>query len=294
MVGVTLLYQGRLVPARAALERALGSYDPGAHREHVLASGMDNGVHVLNHLAPTLWMLGLPDAGLRTTRRALDRARELGHPISTGLALHFACQVHELRREWDAVGRLAEELLALGARHAFPHFLAWGRVQRGAALVARGEVAAGVADMRRGLADLRRAGDEVWRPFYATLLARALKEADRTEEGLAVLAEAQAQVDNGERVHEAEVHRTAGELLLATAGGRDEGEAHLLRAMEVARTQQAKSWELRAATSLARARAGWGRRGEARDLLASAYEWFAEGFDTPDLRDAKVLIEASS
>jgi adenylate cyclase len=210
------------------------------------------------------------------------------------LALHFACQVHELRREWDAVGPLAEELLALGARHAFPHFRAWGTVQRGVARVSEGAVAAGIADMRRGLADLRRAGDEVWRPFYATLLARALKEADRTEEGLAVLAEARAQVGKGERVHEAEVHRTAGELLLATAGGRDEGEAHLLRAMEVARTQRAKSWELRAATSLARARAGSGHRGEARDLLASVYEWFAEGFDTPDLRDAKALLEAPS
>ena len=293
MSGVTLFYQGELVTARAALETALGFYDPGHHRAHVLASGMDNGVHVLNHLACALWMLGFPDASLQTARRALARARELAHPVSTGLALHFACRVHELRRDWVAAARLADELVALGARHDVPHFRAWGTTQKGAALVGQGEAAAGVAEMRQGLAELRRAGDQVWRPFYATLLAGALREAGQIEEALGVLGEATALVGQGERVHEAEVHRATGELLLTMGGRRSEAEARLLRAVEIARAQQARSWELRAAASLARARAaGRGERGEARDLLAPVYGRFAEGFDTPDLRDAEGLLAA--
>ena len=126
MSGVTMFYRG------GACRRPVGARDgarllrPGEHRAHVLASGMDNGVHVLNHLALTLWMLGFPEASLQTAQRALDRARELAHPVSTGLALHFACHVHELRREWASAGRLADELMALGAQHDIAHFRAWG------------------------------------------------------------------------------------------------------------------------------------------------------------------------
>jgi predicted ATPase len=146
--------------------------------------------------------------------------------------------------------------------------------------------------MRQGLAELRRAGDQVWWPFYGTLLAGALRKADqRTEEALAVLEEAAALVSEGQRVHEAEVHRVTGELLLAMPGRRSEAEARLLRAVEVARAQRARSWELRAVASLARARAAQrGDRGKARDLLAPVYGWFTEGFGTPDLRDAKSLL----
>jgi adenylate cyclase len=252
---------------------------------------MDNGVHVLNHLAPALWMLGFPEASLRTAQRALARARELAHPISMGLALHFACHVHELRREWGSVARLADELVALGARHGVPHFQAWGVTQKGAARVGRGKTAAGIAELRRGLAELRQAGDQVWWPFYGTLLAGALREAGRAEEALAVLEEAAALVGDGQRVHEAEVHRAAGELLLAMPGRCPEAEIRLLRAVEVARAQRARSWELRAVASLARARAARrGERGKARDLLAAAHGWFTEGFDTPDLRDAAGLL----
>jgi class 3 adenylate cyclase/predicted ATPase len=290
--GVTLFYQGELVAARAALDTALGFYDPDDHRAHVLASGMDNGVHVLNHLALALWMLGFPEASLQTAQRALDRARELAHPVSTGLALHFACHVHELRREWGSASRLADELMALGAKHDLAHFRAWGVTQRGAALVGRGEIAAGIADVRRGLAELRGAGDAAWRPFYGALLAGAVKEAGRTEEALCALDEAAALVDEGQRAYEAEVNRVAGELLLSVPGRRSEAEARLRRAVDVAHAQRARSWELRAATSLAHA---WAEQGEGRkglDLLAPLYGWFAEGLDTPDLRDAQGLLAA--
>ena len=237
-------------------------------------------------------MLGSPEAGLRTAQRALDRARELAHPVSTGLALHFACHVHELRREWGPAARLADELVALGERHDIAHFRAWGVTQRGAALIGRGEVAAGIADVHQGLAELRRAGDEAWRPFYGALLAGALRETGRTEEAQRVLDEAAALVSEGQRAHQAEVHRAAGELLLEMAGRRLEGEARLLQAVEVARAQQARSWELRAATSLARWWAERGKRNEARDLLATVYGWFNEDLDMPDLRDAKGVLDA--
>jgi class 3 adenylate cyclase/predicted ATPase len=288
--GVTLFYQGELVAARNALETALDFYHPGEHRAHVLASGMDNGVHALNHLALALWMLGFPDASLQTAQRALDRARELAHPVSTGLALHFACHVHELRREWGSVARLANELVALGERHDLAHFRAWGVTQKGAALVGRGEIAAGISGMCRGLAELRRAGDLVWQPFYDTLLAGAMREAGRVEEALGMLGDATALVDEGNHVYAAEVHRAAGELLLA-AGDRQhpEAEARLRRAMAVARAKQARSWELRTVMSLARTRVAG--QGAAHGLLAPVYGWFTEGFGTPDLVEAKQLLD---
>jgi adenylate cyclase len=219
-------------------------------------------VHALNHLALALWMLGFPDASLQTAQRALDRARELAHPVSTGLALHFACHVHELRREWGSVARLAHELVALGERRGLAHFRAWGVTQKGAALVGRGEIAAGISGMCRGLAELRRAGDLVWQPFYDTLLAGAMREAGRVEEALGMLDDAAALVDEGNHVYAAEVHWAVGELL--AAGDRHpEAEARLRRAVAVARAQQAKSCELRAVTSLARTRAAGddGRKG---------------------------------
>ena len=132
------------------------------------ASGMDNGVHVLDHLALVRWgTLGFPESRLpESACVALDRARELPHPVSTGLAMHFACHVRELRREWDAAARLAEELI--GARRAsiaLAHFRAWAATQSGAALIGRGELAAGIADLQRGVAELReRRGRRLWQP----------------------------------------------------------------------------------------------------------------------------------
>jgi predicted ATPase len=292
MSGVTLFYQGELVAARTALETALGFYNPGDHRAHVLASGMDNGVHVLNHIALALWMLGFPETSLKTARRVFDHARELAHPVSSGLAMHFACHVHELRREWAPAGRLADELIVLGVQHGIAHFRAWGVTQRGAALIGQGEVTSGIADVHRGLAELQRAGDEAWRPFYGTLLAGALKEAGRTEEALWALDEAAALVDKGQRAYESEVNRVAGELLLSMTGRRSEAEARLRRAVGVAHARRAQSWELRAATSLARAWVEQGKGQKGRDLLAALYGSFAEGLDTPDLQDAQRLLEA--
>jgi tetratricopeptide (TPR) repeat protein len=218
----------------------------------------------------------------------------MAHPVSMGLALHFAGHVHELRRDWEAAGRLADELMALGAQRDFPHFRAWAVTQKGAALAAQGETRTGITDLRRGLAELRAARDEAWGPFYLGRLADALGKAGRTEEALTALDEAAAPVGRGQRAHESEVHRAAGELLLSIAGCRSEAEACLLRSLAVARAQCARSWELRAATSLART---WAERGEARkalDLLAPLYRWFAQGVGAPDLREAQDLLQQLS
>ena len=233
---------------------------------------------------------GVPEGSLQTAQRALDRARELAHPVSIGLALHFACHVHELRREWASAGRLADELMALGAQHRIAHFQAWASTQRGAILIGHGKVS-GIARMHRGLDKLRSAGDEAWRPFYDTLLAGALKASGRNEKALAVLDDAVATVGAGQRMYEAEVHRVAGELLFTAPGRRAEAEAHLAQALEVARKQQARSWELRAATDLARQRLAQHRPREANALLEPIHTWFTEGFDTPDLQAARTLLD---
>jgi adenylate cyclase len=225
---------------------------------------------------------------------ALTLARELSHPESLSFALGFAAWLHQLRRESPAAREHAEAAIELSTERGFPFWTAWSTVVRGWALAEQGHGAEGIVQMRQGIAAWRAAGAELQLPYFLALLAEAHGKAGQVDEGMSVLNEALTAVQRaGERQHEAELHRLEGEFLLKQeAPDEQEAEHRLLQSVEVARQQQAKSFELRAAMNLSRLWQRQGKRVEAREMLSPIYGWFTEGFDTADLREARTLLEA--
>jgi predicted ATPase len=293
----TLFWSGEFAAARAHLEQGRALYDPQQHRSHALLyGGHDPGVCCLSHGAWSLWILGYPDQALQSVREALTLAHELTHPHSLAIALFFATTLHQSRREPQAAHERAEACVVLADEQGFAQELARATVMRGWALAAQGQGAEGMAQMRQGLAAYGTTGAVSARPYFLALLAEAYGSIGQTAEGLALLAEALATVDRtGERGWEAELHRLKGEILLAPAGEKQqaqEAEACFHQALDVARHQRAKSWELRTAMSLSRLWQQQGKRAAARQVLAEVYGWFTEGFDTPDLQEAKALLDA--
>jgi predicted ATPase len=243
-----------------------------------------------------LWALGYPDQALAMSREALTLAQELAHPFTLAIALAYAAILHQLRGEPHAVHIQAEAAIALCTEQQFAYYLAWGMTMQGWAQVAQGQDAEGMAQMRHGLAALRTTGAALRLPYYLALLAEACGRTGQAPEGLTLLAEALAQAHTtGEAWAEAELHRLKGELLLSwSTDHQGEAEGCLRQALAVSRHQEAKSWELRAATSLSRLWQQQGKRAEAHELLAPIHGWFTEGFDTADLHEAKALLEELS
>jgi TOMM system kinase/cyclase fusion protein len=293
----TLLYLGELAAARAHLEQGMALYDLQDHRSHAfLYGGHDPGSCCQSYTAWTLWALGYPDQALKASDRGLTLARELAHPASLAATLSFAAMLHQFRRDREAVQQTAEALIALATEQGDAERLARGMILRGWALFVQGQGTAGMMQMRQGLAALQATGGEVRRQLFLSLLAEAYGGIGQSEEGLNVLAEALAAVEKtGGRFYEAELYRLRGELLLArTAEHHTEAETCFRQGLNIARRQQAKSWELRAAMSLSRLWQQQGKQADARDLLAPIYSWFTEGFDTADVQEAKALLDEVS
>ena len=299
-LGNTLNYLGELAAAQAHFAQGIALYDPQQHHAHAVRYGQDPGVACRYYAAVTLWLLGYPDQALQRSHEALTLARELAHPFSLACALFFATWVHQFRRERPLIQERAEAAIALGAEQGFAQFVAGATIFRGCALAERyaepgaeqGQVEEGMAQMQQGLAAWRATGAEVLRPYGLALLAKASAKLGQREAGLTLLTEALALAnDTGERRWEAELYRLKGELLLACAAEHDaEAETCFRQALDVARRQQAKSWELRAAMSLSRLWQQQGKHDEARQLLTEIYDWFTEGFDTADLQEARALL----
>jgi predicted ATPase len=251
--------------------------------------------YVLSSLGPhALWCLGYPDQALAMSREALALAQKLSHPFSLAVALAYAAMLHQFRREPQAVHEQAEAAVALCTEQGFAYYLAWGTTMQGWARVVQGQGELGIAQTRQGLDALRATGAALRLPYYFALLAEACGQTGQAAEGLALLAEALAH-KSGETWMEAELYRLKGELLLSLAADNyTEAAGCFHQALTTARRQQAKSWELRAAMSLARLWQQQGRRQEAREVLAPVYGWFTEGFDTADLQEAKALLEELS
>jgi TOMM system kinase/cyclase fusion protein len=299
-LGLTLNYLGEFATAQAHLAQGIALYDPQQHSAHAFLYGQDPGVACRAYGAATLWWLGYPEQAMQWSDEALALARELAHPFSLGFALFLTAWVPQFRREGPLTQERAEAAIALAAEHGFAVFGAGGAIFRGWALAQRsfepvagqGQGEEGITQMQQGLAAWRTTGAEALRPYYLALLAEAFGREGKVEEGLRRLAEALAVAnDTGEHRWDAELYRLKGELLLALSPEKHaEAETCFHQALAVARRQQAKSWELRAAMSLARLWQQQGKRDEARQLLAPVYAWFTEGFDTTDLREAKVLL----
>jgi predicted ATPase len=293
-LGATLFFLGAPASAYTHLVQGIALYDPQQHRVHAFLYGEDTGVVCRSHAAWALWWLGYPAQGLVQSHEAVTLAQQRAHPFSLGYALSFAAFFHQFRREVRATQERAEATIILATEQGFPAWMAWGSLLDGWALVQQGEAQAGIAQLHQGLMAWRATGAVGSRSYFLALLAEARGILGEPEAGLAVLAEALTQVDTtGERVYESELYRLKGALLLQQhLDNQAEAEACFQQAIAIAHNQQAKSFELRAATSLARLWQQQGKRQEAYDLLAPVYNWFTEGFDTADLQDAKALLDA--
>jgi predicted ATPase len=296
--GFTLYYLGEFVSARAHHEAGISLYDPQQHSAHVALYRRDPGVACLSMTAWTLWCLGYPDQALERIHQALGLAHECSHAFTMAYAQNFVSWVHLYRREGYAAQERAEAVIALATEHGFPFWMAYGTSIRGWALAAQGQVGEGFTHMRDGLAAHRATGSEMSRSSFLAMLADAHGQAGQAEEGLATVAEALVFVEQTEeRFYEAEIFRLKGALTLQSqAAGRKakvekETEACFQKALDIARHQQAKSWELRAATSLARLWQQQNKQAESHKLLSEIYNWFTEGFDTKDLQEAKALLD---
>jgi predicted ATPase len=289
----TSFWMGEFLPAREHFEIAISLYDPKRHRPltyRYLAS--DAGVFCLSHAAHTLLYLGYPDQALKRGNEALGLAQALSHPYSLAFAEYFVGFLRQCRREASAAKENAENGIALSAEHGFTEFLAYATALDGWTMAKQGRNEEGIVQIQGGLAASRAAGTVLWRPYLLGLLAEVYMEADRLDEALNALTEAQTTADEHEdHVNEAETHRRKGELLLKQDNSNAaEAQSCFRRAIGIARAQRAKSWELRATMSLSRLLAKQGRRDEARTMLADIYNWFTEGFDTADLKEAKALL----
>jgi len=326
-LGVSLFFVGELAPAREHLEQGFALYDPQQHRFLALRYGNDPGSACLSFTARALWLLGYADQALQRSQEALTLAQKLTYSYSLAFTLCQSAMVHQSRRESQATQEEAERGIALSSEQGFTFPLTWGTMLRGWALAEQGQVEEGIAQIRQGLASWQAAGIELDRPIYLAWLAEAYGKAGQAEEGLAALAEALALVDKtGERWYEAELYRLKGTLTLqsqvqgprskvsrrvdiahqhvrlaeaetvggARPTGEDEVEGYFHRAIEIARRQQAKSWELRATVSLVRLWQSQGKKQQARKLLAAIYDWFTEGFNTKDLQEAQALLKELS
>jgi predicted ATPase len=292
-LGATLYSPGELVNAHAHLETCLTLYKPKWDQSHTALYGIDLGVNARSHTVRVLWLLGYPDQALQRSHEALHLAKELSHPYSQAFALYFASVVHCFRREEQMVHEHTETLIALATEQVFPFFVALATMLQGWALATQGQAAEGIVKIRQGLTALRSTGEELEQLWFHALLVEACENVGQVEEGLCVLETTLALVDKtGERYYEAELHRLKGELLLQqSSDNRAEAETCFHQALSIVRSQQAKSLELRAATSLARLWQSQYKREESRELLSEIYHWFTEGHDTADLIDAKTLLD---
>jgi len=291
-LGTTWFFLGALPAARMHLEEGIARYTPGQRRAPVFRMGQDPGVTCGPFAAMTLWCLGYPAQALARAHGALALAHELAHPYNLAIARCYAAFVSQFRRDVPAVYDQAEAAVTLSTEQGFPLYVAGGTNLRGWALAMQGHGEEGMAQARQGIAAWRATGAATFVPYLCTVLAEVAAYLGPPEDALQALAEAHTLVEQQEeRWWEAEVCRLRGVLLLRQSGiPQAEAETWLQRALDVARRQEAKALELRAAMSLSRLWQQQGKRQEAYDLLAPIYHWFTEGFDTADLQDARALL----
>jgi len=290
LMGASLLCTGMLAEGRTHLDQAVALYHPAEHRPLATRFGQDNRVAALSFRSVILWLSGFPDAALADTNNALSNAREIGQAATQMFALVYAGWSHIHCRDYAAAKAQLQELVALADETGAVFWKALGLTVQGWLLALTGQAPDAVQILTRGITALRSTGVAVWMPMYLASLARAYAELDQFDDAWRCIREALATIETTqERWCEAEVNRMAGEIALSPEPDAARAEAYFARALAVARKQQAKSWELRAAMSVARLWRDQGKRQQAHDLLAPTYGWFTEGFDTLDLREAKAL-----
>jgi predicted ATPase len=250
----------------------------------------------LTYIGLAHWHLGYPDTALQRLQEALSLAEEQPSSLTYAYVLIGTIWCHQHRREAQATQRYGDMVIAVSVEQGFAHRLAQGTIQRGWAQAVQGHCDKGLAEMRQGLAAYQATGAALYLPYYYAMVSEVHGLMGEREEALHLLNEALTAVERtGERIYTAELHRLKGELLLQlSAENASEAIMCFQQAIAIAQNQQAKSWELRAVTSLARLWREQGKRSDAQAMLAQVYNWFTEGFETADLRDAKKLLEELS
>ena len=297
VLGGTLLWRGEFANSQVHLDKVISLYVPEQHRDLGYQMGDDPGLWAMTYRAETLWFLGYPDRAREQDYQALALAQNLAHPLSLAGSLAHIAQVHLFRREGQEALAHLEALLPLTQEHGFAWWLGLGMSLRGWALVERADQReAGLLQIREGLAALKATAteSELYVPLVLGALASGYAQSGQTQEGLQAVTEALALVEkNKERWTEAELFRIKGDLLVHEHSSEKAEPAAgcFHKAIEIAQRQRAKSLELRAVMSLARLWQQQEKQAEAHQLLFDIYNWFTEGFDTKDLKDAKALLD---
>jgi tetratricopeptide (TPR) repeat protein len=295
-LGYALAALGELEAARACFDRVTSSYDFDLHREFSSRlGGADFGVgsYVMN--AWNLDALGYPDQALVSVKQGLELAKKLDHPLSEAFGHFVGASVHLLCGEPETARDKAKAGTQIAVEKGLVQYDYWNKVMLCSALfeLDEGDPGDNIAGIREAIEACRALGTNLLNPHFLSLLARAYGQNKQPEEGLAAVEQGLGEIDRtGERLWEAELHHLKGQLLLESDSTNVYAVETCFRsAIDIARSQKAKSWELRAATSLARLWRDQSKPDDARDLLTPVFDWFTEGFETTDLKGAKELLD---
>jgi predicted ATPase len=293
LTGNSLVLSGSIAEGRMHLDQAFALYDPAQHRPLAMKFGQEIGVAIQCFRSFALWSLGYPEAARTDADQALRAAREIGQAATLAYALCVGSFAQIFCGDYTRTNIQLDEADALADEKGSVFWKAFSTSLHGCASACSGEPAKAVRMITTGINSFRSTGTTVWMPLWLMHLAKARASVGRSDDAWCSIQEAITAIETTkERWCEAEANRTAGEITLLLPEPRSsKAEAYFRRSLEVARQQQAKSWELRAAMSLARLWRDHGKMQEARELLAPVYGWFTEGFDTRDLMEAKALLD---
>jgi class 3 adenylate cyclase/predicted ATPase len=294
-LGAAMFYLGEFVPAQSQFESMRAIYDRERHSSHAFIYGQDPGVAALSYEAWTLGYLGYPDRAVERVKQALMLSASVAHTFSQAFAWTFAAMFYQQRNDPDAVLTHSEKGIMISREHGFPLWLSMATMLRGWALSTRGRYDEAIAEIEKGLAGYREIGAGIAQAHFTAVLAQACSAAGRHKRALTLITNAVKEVESsGERSFAAaEIHRLRGELLLAQSADQTEiAREEFQRALAIAEHQQAKTPQLRATVSLCQLMAKRGDFQGARALLAPIHDWFVEGFDSPDYKNAASVRNA--
>jgi predicted ATPase len=291
--GGTLLFTGKIADSRPHFDRAIALFDPTEHRLLAMRFGQDARVSALSFRALALWMLGYPEVALTDAHMIIGEAHKIDHAASLMFALVYASIIDIYCGNYAAANAQLDEVVALAGEKGALFWKVLGTLWQGWLLALTGKASDAVQTITSDLTALRSTGSTVLMPLYLSFLAKARAELGQFDHAWRCIGEATEAIEaTKERWFESDIYRTAGEVaLMLLERDAARAEAYFERALAVARQQQAKSWELHAAMSMARLWRDQGKPQQARELLAPVYGWFTEGFDTLDLKQVKALLD---
>jgi predicted ATPase/class 3 adenylate cyclase len=293
IVGISLAFTGEIAKSRAHFDRAIALYDPAEHRSLATRFSVDTAVSVLSYRSWDLWILGYPEEALVDAKQAISAAREIGQAATLMYALWHVSVTQTECGNYERANAQLEEAIALADEKGASYWNGMATMARGRVLALTGDASMAIRVITSGIAATRSLGGRQTFPAHMACLAKAYAEIGKFDDAFRIIGEAASEIEATEQGWwKSEVNRIGGEIeLMSPERDAAKAERCFERALAIARKQQAKSWELRAATSMARLWRDQGKRQQARELLAPVYGWFTEGFDTRDLKEAKTSLD---